>query len=83
MGKQKTAINRKKAPIKSTPKKIKIGEMTLTEHSPAQWIKDNPDVMLKGLLEAFRDGDKEAVQDIMGALTRTHGIAKVSKKNKS
>ncbi len=82
MGNKKTSTKQTKSPKQSTPRKIEVGGMTFTEHSPTQWMKENSDVMLAGLVEALRDGDKEAVQDIMGALIRSQNIAKIAKKSK-
>ncbi|MGZ3744423.1 MAG: helix-turn-helix domain-containing transcriptional regulator [Pseudobdellovibrionaceae bacterium] len=82
MANRKTSTKPTKSLKKSTPKKLKIGGMTFTEHSPTQWIKDNPDVMLNGLIEALREGDKEAVQDIIGALVRSKNITEVARKSK-
>jgi hypothetical protein len=74
MANKKTSIKPIKSPKKSTPNKFKAAGMTFTAHSPADWIKDNSETMLAGLAQALRDGDKEAVQDILGGLVRTHSI---------
>lgn len=82
MANKKTSIKPIKSPKKSTPYKMKVAGMTFTEHSPSDWIKDNPETMLAGLAEALREGDKEAVQDILGGLVRTHSITEIAKKSK-
>lgn len=82
MANKKTSTKQTKSPKKSKPGEVEIGGMTFTEYSPTQWIKDNKDIMLRGLAEAFADGDKEAIQDIMGALVRVQNISQVTKKAK-
>ncbi len=82
MANKKTSIKPIKSPKKFTPNKVKVGGITFTEHSPSNWIKNNPETMLVGLAEALREGDKEAVQDILGGLVRTHSITEIAKKSK-
>jgi probable addiction module antidote protein len=83
MGSKKTSTKQTKSLKKSTSKWVDVGGGVMgKEHSPSEWIKQNGSVMLRGLIEAFADGDKEAFQDILAAMVRSKNITKVAKKAK-
>ena len=83
MANKKTSTKRTKSPKKSTSNWVDVGGGVMgLQNDSTQWIKDNPKSMFKGLVEAFAEGDKEAVQDILGAIIRTSNITKIAKEAK-
>ena len=55
-----------------------MAEIKLHDFSPAEEIKSDMSLMLTGLSQAFFAGDKEAVQDIIGAIIETQNITQLS-----